>query len=400
MAQAPAQAFAHAVFPELLGRLTAVRFAEHAARAGLDEAQALDLTWMDGDGRRWSVLSRLGFLQAMRDSAQGPVALMATALSHHTDRHGGGLARATQPGEPDLLWAWLGVAMQPVLFSSQGDPAVGPALIAAFSNATHPTDAALPASGFGAPGDGGWVDRALGLVEGLLDRGLVPPNLEARVDQWRLHHVLGVTGPLHHPDAHAVWWNLGRAGGASLGAGGEHAALPTVDVSRTLLHALPGRPPALAPWVAAAWNRLAGLNVRALEVHRTPHPSAIFSTLAGLPSTLPSFLNAESVVAVEAFVRAGALASPSDPLQGGVDAAMGLWLRLPEAGKTLTGPEQAAVAWRLAGHLSPPVPRLLGGRLDGGERDGLLERWVARTLLDADLPGAGDDRPGRGAPRL
>lgn len=131
-------------------------FRKYCQTHGLSEETVCSTPWLDAEGRRWSAMGRLGYLQFTSGAPCRNDGLLAY-LSTLTRPDPGPSA---WPNDDDMLWAWLGhTTFSPERTSSSQIQS----MMARFP--TTSTD--MPAAGLGVGGDGGWLDKALTMVEQL-----------------------------------------------------------------------------------------------------------------------------------------------------------------------------------------------------------------------------------------
>ncbi len=117
---------------------------------GLAKHAWLDATWVDPEGHAWSAVSRIGFLWVNhRGISRFSLPTLEAALAYGIGSSGW---NQTQPGEPDVVWAWLG---------SLAQGAYPDSLAAAFEDAPR-----LPGNraACGHGDDEGWMAQAFAMA--------------------------------------------------------------------------------------------------------------------------------------------------------------------------------------------------------------------------------------------
>lgn len=313
------------LFRAKLRTMSLTKFLDFAKAEGWSDDEAWAQTWVDDTGHRWSTLSRLGYLMA---TANDHVLKNQALLKEGVRRvnRAGGLAVETQPGQPDLIWAWLGYQ------NTMANGSMEKEMMMAF-------DRTLPAgqkvtAGAGVPGDGGWVDTMLGMAEFLVARGAPPPMWARWLEHWHTQSLLHASGARQ-----CVWWRFGESA-PHLFRSNAVGRLPLTP--KELIFDV-GRPEALAEPGAfsAVWER----TVRwATACHRAapgradnPFPSG--GEQPELRFDLDAHLSPSAWEALSDHIRALALDAPSTPYA--VLPALSLWARGPRQG--FSPDEEAAV---------------------------------------------------------
>lgn len=242
-----------ALFKAKMRAMSVTAFRKYATDQGWTEDEAWSKTWTDERGRQWSTLSRLGYLMATsNDGFMKNQALLRAGLEHHIRHHGGGLTRQTEPGTPDLVWAYLG------FHNVMANSSLQQTLERAFRSAPAPQPA-WPSAGVGFPGDGGWVDTMLGLVETLVEEDKKPPGQWHKwFEHWHGASLLGTSG-----DRTLRWWSMGQSG-KLLRMQGAVGRLPSAPDPQKSVIRDEGRPEALAigDHFSQVWERTVRLATR------------------------------------------------------------------------------------------------------------------------------------------
>lgn len=371
------------LFLKRLGRMTPQRLKEDLRQRGFSMETAHTLVWTDADGHRWTLLSRLGYLMIQDPGARRSTLLLEALLAPRADPFEG-WKRATQPGEPDLLWAWLGAAFltDPL---QKGRNALT-ALDKAFSVGGPPP------AGAGAPGDGGWVDQAFGLLDGVIAREGVPSGLGPVVAGWRRDNLLAISG-LSAP-APRLWWHLGRPGAGAWPQGSAAPHDPDLQDEapgqmprfREVQHR---RPAAMAAGFEAAWNRLMRWSILAAGAETEPGRRRLGVPMT--PNDLPAFLGPESVALLEDYLRVVALGTPARPMERDLAEALALWVTFPEDRRGLSPEEAHRLATRVAREeafteVGAPKGTMVQWYRDVGMQ--AVKGWAETTLLDHALQAA------------
>ena len=313
------------LFRAKLRSLSVAQFRAFCQRQNWSEEEGWSQTWEDATGRRWSTLSRLGYLIATANEMGRNEALLAQGLQHHGKQ---GLEKQTQPGEPDLLWAWLGY--NNLSANSATQAAVERAFMAVKAPGGMPT-------GLGLRGDAGWVDCALQLVEDLTRREGAPPRALLWWDSWMSANLLDKMG-----DYKKCWWNLGDI---SPGEKSRRALPHSLDArlpwsNETFGQKSQSRPKELGEVFTSAWVRLVDLGTLFLQFRSrkfadTDFPCGI--NRRGDSLGLSHHLGESAWPALENFLRAatdsGQIKSERPrPMSVASLGALNLWMAGPRTG--------------------------------------------------------------------
>jgi hypothetical protein len=157
------------LFTKKLRHLSLQRFMDWCSDNDVRAEEVARANWTDSQGHAWSMVSRLGYLWLVggKDGFQQPrnESLMSW-LMHQAWMD---LGVMTQPDEPDLAWAWLGL-------QRLGSPRVG--TIKAMRTAF------LRDCQWGDNGRGGWLNKALAMFERVQPQG--PDFLAELPGRWWL----------------------------------------------------------------------------------------------------------------------------------------------------------------------------------------------------------------------
>ena len=353
-----------ALFRSKLIGMSPQRFSAFLNKHG-GAGHAVRSEWTDQHGHTWSF-----FAWYCRQLAWHP-------KEHESSHNFRTLLEAWGPSvdrAPELLWAWLAH----MNFRGSGATTARADVKAAFVRAGWET-------GLGLPGDGGWIDGSLSLLESWAAREEAPPNALLWIHRWLAANLLGF------PDTRqGLWWPDDRAIPATspqanqLGptlpryqAPHTQAWVPNICVPPLEMeHAFP-----------KVWARMTRLTVHMLRQGGTAQTAQ-----DGFPTGLSYYgdtlrlahhLNAEAWAAVVDFVRATVLEPTHGFRYGMATDACNLWLTGPRDG--LNSEERQAVA---AFFNVPPQERQVG------EPEGsvlswsslratpALHTWVAAESLD------------------
>lgn len=358
----------------------AAAFRNYATAQGWTEQEAWEKTWTDEKGRRWSTLSRLGYLMATsNDGYMKNQALLKAGLEHHIRHHGGGLGRQTEPGTPDLVWAYLG------FHNVMANTSLQQTLEQAFRSAPSPQPD-WPSAGVGLPGDGGWVDTMLRLVETLVEEDKKPPGCWHKwFEHWHGASLLGISG-----DRSLRWWSMGQSG-KLLRMQGAVGRLPSSPDPQKSVIRDEGRPEALAlgDHFSQVWERTVHLAARCATLSDKSFflsfPTGSSASREGFE--LAPFLQPSAWEALADYIRAAQRpllkkTKVEEYEMSTVLTAMGLWIKGPQVG--LSDEEQIQLKQQLGSMSSEK----LGWNPE-------LRAWVKSHALEKVLEHPGPSAPAR-----
>ena len=321
------------LFPAKLRSMSLKKFEEFCKAQGWTTDEGWNKTWVDPKGRRWSTLSRLGYLMATsNDYALKNQSLLKAGLAHHVRHHAsvgekGGMERQTQPGTPDVLWALLGSQN---LMANAGFNAT---LKQAFQRVGH-ARLDWPSSGVGEPGDQGWLDSFLGLAEQLVEEEGPPPCWERWFERWHRCELLMASGALD-----VSWWDLGQQGSRWFAKDEKKELLPVLPHGSRHTIFDNGRPTALTEE-----NRFSHLWARTVKWAALCAEKATVPVTMGFPMVgvdphhrlqLGPHLGSEAWEALSQFIRAVLMtpaAKSQENVAPAVVSAMSLWAQGPQVG--------------------------------------------------------------------
>lgn len=320
-----------ALFKAKLRTMSVAGAQKYAQAQGWSMEEFWGQTWTDPTGYRWSTFSRLGYLMATsNETMMNNQAFLKEGLRDHHRNRGGGLERQTQSGTPDLVWAYLGSHNVLANGSLESE------LKQAFVKATHPNPE-WPAAGVGLPGDGGWLDCMLGLVEKLAAEEKVAPRGWSKwFEQWHRANLLGVKG-----QSQFSWWHLGQRG-VQLVLEEAKGRLPYPPPGKFTIRDS-GRPAALAEGdhFSRLWERTVRLAANCLA--KSDQALYLVFPRGGLPEAervdLAPFLETGAWDALDQYVLAlKSRVVDVSALQryevSTITSAMSLWVEGPQAGVT------------------------------------------------------------------
>jgi len=343
------------LFEKQLSWLSNRQLRNWAFKHGLEMDRIYAHRWRDETGHAWSFLSRVGYFHARRSPERTGSSLLEMALSQGI--WGNPLAVQTQPGEPDLLWAWLGsLSFAPNSNSRRLDELL------------QKTLGCLPSFDSEDGQVKGWVSQALAFGKAISQRWETKPHMHAWIDCLAQQNLLcparNQAGLLGINVPFPGWSSWNDWGDASRGS----------RDTRTL------------PRDEKVWAAL--MDWATVMVERDPALSVKTKFSVGYEVLRPTVkIGAEGLAALQRYVQAGALDRLEQPIHGGtVNATALLFLN----GVRFSPSAEKVLVSRL---LDPTFDRDPGepeGSLfdwHGLRKNAALDTWVRGVQLDAQLPG-------------
>lgn len=329
-----------------------------AFKHGLLVDQVQRHVWTDDTGHAWSFLSRVGYFHAMRAPERTGSSLLELALSDFNNRysHSDPLSIQTQPGEPDVLWAWLGsLSFAPDADHDRLKDAVKESL-------------KLAPKVVAEDGSLGWVGAALAFGKRVAEATPTRPHMHRWINALVAKNLLSnpsyFTAWTGNPPPYPRWssWNddLGY-----METDYRAVAYERNEKIWTLV----------MDWAVALVHNDPALSVKTkLEVRSEPR-------------TLSAGLGPAALEALKGYVRAGSLERLDQPVHGGAIEATKL---IVAYGERFTPSEEAVLVGRLKDRTFVRDPGEPDGALwdwHGLERLPALSAWAKEVQLDSALPG-------------
>lgn len=351
-----AQPLLDALFEKGMRHMTNRKLRDWAYKSSMDMEHIYCHTWQDEQGHRWSFLSRVGYFHAIRSPSRTSSTLLSLALLDFCERHqGDALAVQTQPGEPDVLWAWLGTLSYMV---KDDDHRLNDLLQKALAHSpgVDAADASL-----------GWVGQALALGHRFTSGAPTRPHMHAWVDALITKNLLNpclIRATRMGKDVPFTNWSSWNDTGK---------------------WDYPTPPPPPQAQEDQVWKALLGWAADLVRKDPALSVKATFDAFNQIRK--PSLdLGPEAMEALKDYVRAGALERPEQPVHGGAVNAAALVVAL---GGQFSPAEEGALVDRLMDRTFVRDPGEPDGSLydwHGFRHVPVLATWIKAVQLESQLP--------------
>jgi hypothetical protein len=328
-----------------------------AFKHGLLMDQVQRHVWIDDAGHAWSFLSRVGYFHAMRDPERTGSSLLELALSDFNARYSysNPLSIQTQPGEPDVLWAWLGsLSFAPNAEHGRLKDSMQQAL--SLAPKVNAEDGSL-----------GWVGEALVFGKRVAEATPTRPHMHRWINALVGQNLLSMpsyfTAWTGNPPAYPNWssWN------------------------DELLHEKMDYPVIAHERNEKIWTLLMGWAVALIQ----NDPALSVKTkleVRSEPRTLSAGLGPVALEALKGYVRAGGLERLDQPVHGGAVEATKL---IVAYGDRFAPSEEALLVERLLDRTFVRDPGEPEGSLwdwHGVDQIPAMNAWAKEVQLDSSLP--------------